>query len=491
MEFLEDKKMVVFFSKRMKLETVIHKLSALSSEQIVGFFENRGLRLPRRLHCLALVDTLNQSIPKLNSLSMSKDAFEKLAYYPNYTEFQLQNLFGKIGDLQDFIYYKESLWTIIIKNYSAINLTDGELQYLLTIKKLPMEDFATYSLNVSKICADLVDEYDGCPISKIEKNLMNSYTIEEIRLLAQKYDFTIPERLKKEELVSYTKEILKNKRKLTKTLEKEIDQMTLLQLSSFCSLHKILLSPNLKKEEAIYLFLFLMKKNSHPLLDVKKLYGLDEVVPLKFQVDLDAIQPFGKGVARKVIYLEGETIPKEKVALDPLAEMTVSDEEVETDQTVLKDSEVPAEVSAEETPSSETEEAPVSSEEELISENPSSEETIEPDSSSKEPSMERTEPKEETPVEEAVEEPVKETPMKEAVEEPAEETPVEETVEEPAKETPMEEEETSLENSLEESPYFKNKKMISKKKTILLSVLGIGGVIVVIALVWMVMKHFG
>ncbi len=486
MEFLEDKKMVVFFSKRMKLETVIHKLSALSSEQIVGFFENRGLRLPRRLHCLALVDTLNQSIPKLNSLSMSKDAFEKLAYYPNYTEFQLQNLFGKIGDLQDFIYYKESLWTIIIKNYSAINLTDGELQYLLTIKKLPMEDFATYSLNVSKICADLVDEYDGCPISKIEKNLMNSYTIEEIRLLAQKYDFTIPERLKKEELVSYTKEILKNKRKLTKTLEKEIDQMTLLQLSSFCSFHKILLSPNLKKEEAIYLFLFLMKKNSHPLLDVKKLYGLDEVVPLKFQVDLDAIQPFGKGEARKVIYLEGETIPKEKVALDPLAEMTVSDEELETDQTVLKDSEVPAEVSTEETPSSETEEAPVSSEEELISK-----ETIEPDSSSKEPSMERTEPKEETPVEETVEEPAEETPVEEAVEEPAEETPVEETVEEPAKETPMEEEETSLENSLEESPYFKNKKMISKKKTILLSVLGIGGVIVVIALVWMVMKHFG
>ena len=486
MEFLEDKKMVVFFSKRMKLETVIHKLSALSSEQIVGFFENRGLRLPRRLHCLALVDTLNQSIPKLNSLSMSKDAFEKLAYYPNYTEFQLQNLFGKIGDLQDFIYYKESLWTIIIKNYSAINLTDGELQYLLTIKKLPMEDFATYSLNVSKICADLVDEYDGCPISKIEKNLMNSYTIEEIRLLAQKYDFTIPERLKKEELVSYTKEILKNKRKLTKTLEKEIDQMTLLQLSSFCSLHKILLSPNLKKEEAIYLFLFLMKKNSHPLLDVKKLYGLDEVVPLKFQVDLDAIQPFGKGEARKVIYLEGETIPKEKVALDPLAEMTVSDEELETDQTVLKDSEVPAEVSTEETPSSETEEAPVSSEEELISK-----ETIEPDSSSKEPSMERTEPKEETPVEETVEEPAEETPVEEAVEEPAEETPVEETVEEPAKETPMEEEETSLENSLEESPYFKNKKMISKKKTILLSVLGIVVVVVVIALVWMVMKHFG
>lgn len=480
MEFLEDKKMVVFFSKRMKLETVIHKLSALSSEQIVGFFENRGLRLPRRLHCLALVDTLNQSIPKLNSLSMSKDAFEKLAYYPNYTEFQLQNLFGKIGDLQDFIYYKESLWTIIIKNYSAINLTDGELQYLLTIKKLPMEDFATYSLNVSKICADLVDEYDGCPISKIEKNLMNSYTIEEIRLLAQKYDFTIPERLKKEELVSYTKEILKNKRKLTKTLEKEIDQMTLLQLSSFCSLHKILLSPNLKKEEAIYLFLFLMKKNSHPLLDVKKLYGLDEVVPLKFQVDLDAIQPFGKGEARKVIYLEGETIPKEKVALDPLAEMTVSDEEVETDQTVLKDSEVPAEVSTEETPSSETEEAPVSSEEELISK-----ETIEPDSSSKEPSMERTEPKEETPVEEAVEEPAKETPVEETVEEP------ENKETSSLEETPTEEEETSLENSLEESPYFKNKKMISKKKTILLSVLGIGGVVVVIALVWMVMKHFG
>ena len=116
MEFINDKDMVQIFDKRSRVSTVVNKLALLSAEQVRDFFSNREVKLPRKLNCLALMSVLNEKIPLLNSKSLPKDMFIKLQNYKNFSEFQLQALFDKICDEEDYNRYRVRLWTLVLKN---------------------------------------------------------------------------------------------------------------------------------------------------------------------------------------------------------------------------------------------------------------------------------------------------------------------------------------------------------------------------------------
>ncbi|MDE5867501.1 MAG: hypothetical protein K2H02_01000, partial [Anaeroplasmataceae bacterium] len=135
MEYIESKDCVVIFSKRIGLSTISHKLADLSGEQISGFFLSRKIRIPRKLNAMALIGALNDRIKELDSHSLSRDAFSKLSFYPNFTEYQLQLLFERIGTEENFAKYREYLWKLLIRNFEAIHLMDGEAQYLINVRK--------------------------------------------------------------------------------------------------------------------------------------------------------------------------------------------------------------------------------------------------------------------------------------------------------------------------------------------------------------------
>ena len=301
MEFINDKDMVQIFDKRSRVSTVVNKLALLSAEQVKDFFCNREVKLPRKLNCLALISVLNEKIPLLNSKSLPKDMFIKLQNYKNFSEFQLQALFDKICDEEDYNRYRVRLWTLVLKNYELLNLADGEVQHLMNIKKKQVEDFSTYNNILCEVSVDYNRYFDGILAKDIETHLNEYFSTEELKKLANKYGYQIGSRLKKEEYIGYIKMYLKSKRKLTVALSNEIDSMTAVQLSSLCQVHEIVLSPNLKKNELVFLLQFLIKKDKLTTSPLKENVIDNGIKPLEFEVDTYSIDTFGRGEAKKVI----------------------------------------------------------------------------------------------------------------------------------------------------------------------------------------------
>lgn len=344
MEFNQETKTLVIFNKKKKLETVVNSLSNLSAKQIEGFFIPRGIQFPKKIHYLALLKVLNERIKKLHSLSLSKDGFEKLAHYANFTEFQLMILFSKVGTPEDFIAYRKAIWELVLINFATINLTDGEAQYLINLKKQTVEDFSLYSSIISKIGLDLQNEFDGCPKNQLVDSFKFVYTNEEISIMAKTYGITISNRLKKTELLDCIKGLMKNQKRLTVALENELNAMTVTQLNSFAELHKLHISSNLRKDDLVYYFLYLLERQSIPTLKIKRIIGGEDISPLAFSVDLDVIQPFGKGTPKKIIYFDGDEEEgykeEEVVVIDTPIEETVVEEVKEDNKEDITEEEV-------------------------------------------------------------------------------------------------------------------------------------------------------
>lgn len=308
MEYIANKEMVVIFDKRMGLETISSKLALLSAEQIKKFFTERSTKIPRKINSMALTSALNQRIVTLDSHSLTKDAFAKLESYDKFSEFQLQKLFEKIGTEDDYFLYRKNLWKIIIRNYKGLNLQDGEISRLINMKKHQVEDFITYSKVIFECSLDQPKEFDAYPMNEFEALLNTSFSQDEIRLLGAKYGFEIPARFKKDDLLLFVKDMMKAKRKLTLTLQRELNEMTVTQLNEFCTLQELGISSAMKKEELIALFLFLVKRAKFAHLEAKSIVAPDFVKPLKFRVDLDAVDNFKRGIPKKVIYSEADEI---------------------------------------------------------------------------------------------------------------------------------------------------------------------------------------
>ncbi|MDE7264462.1 MAG: hypothetical protein K2N64_07360 [Anaeroplasmataceae bacterium] len=323
MEYIDGKEIVVIFDRRMGLETIVSKLALLTGEQTKKFFTERSTMIPRKINAMALRGALNERIKTLNSHSLTKDAFVKLESYASFTEFQLQNLFEKVGTDEDFYTYRKNLWKLLIKNHGGINLLDGEVTRLLNMKKYAsIENFMDYSKAIFSVTLDLPKEFDAYPKANFENLLKTSFSQDEIRSLGSKYGFNIPLRLKKEDLLQYVKDMMKAKRKLTLVLQRELNNMTITQLNDFCYLQNLGISSGMKKEELINLFLFLIKQANFPAIEANTILGMSFTEPLKFRVDLDAIDNFKRGRPKKVIFFdEDDTAGLE--ALDELVEPMV------------------------------------------------------------------------------------------------------------------------------------------------------------------------
>ncbi|MCM1556506.1 MAG: hypothetical protein NC087_03125 [Anaeroplasma bactoclasticum] len=319
MEYIANKEMVVIFNKRMGLETIASKLALLNGEQTKKFFNERPIKIPRKINAMALTSALNERIKTLDSHSLSRDAFINLESYATFTEFQLQNLFEKIGTDEDYYLYRKNLWKLLIINHVGINLQDGEITRLINAKKYKFESFMTYSKAIFAVTLDLTKEFDAYPINKLDALLKDSFSQEEIRLLGLKYGFDIPARLKKEDLLSYVKAMMKARKQLPLALQRELNEMTITQLNEYSSLQGLGISSLLKKEELINLFLFLVKQAKYPHIAAGKIIGADFAEPLQFRVDLDAIDNFKRGKPKKVIYLESDELEVIK-NIDDLAE---------------------------------------------------------------------------------------------------------------------------------------------------------------------------
>ncbi len=507
MIFSQDKKSVTVADSVFSTEEAVTRLAALSAKQIKSFFAQIK-PLPRRIHCLALVSVLNERIKTLNSFSLSKDAFTKLQQYSQYTEYLLQTLFVKIAQEGDFLKYRRCFWRLVLENASLIGLLDGQLAYLLQEESQEMESFEIYSMAIASVSLDFEAEFDGQPVSSLPTTLKMLYSAEEIHELSEKYGITLPRRLKKETYLEIIKQMLVQKRRWTKTTEEQLSNLTVAQLDVFCMEQKLNLCASLKKEALMELFLFYLKQQQ---MDHLKPFSLwtDDITPLVFEVDLQKIVPFGRGEPKPIIHYE-ENMQPETDSVDfvsgnePAEEITEASNETvlseetesETDESSKVDAEeiaLPEETESEADESNKVDDEEIALPEETESETDESNKVDDKvETSSVEEVMDSKEDQETKNSEEKWQQEAETVVQSEVVALESNEQ----------KQDKIEEALTALPDSNEEgvhaqvdsfvsNPYFRNKKLLAKKKTWLFPLLTIVLIVLVLLVVFYLIKYFG
>ena len=306
MELNYSKNQIILYGKICKLDTLINKLSSLSGEQVYHFLIDRTTQLPRRINCMALISVLNNRIKFLHSNSMPKDAFIKLQYYASYSEQQLFMLFQKICTEEDFVSYRKNLFSLIIDNYQQLNLNDGELMYLKNLNKQPIGSFPDYFNYITGACLEQPNTFDGQDIDVLKCNLQYSASNQDVFDLAQKYGVPLPTRLKREEYLEFIFDYLKRKGNYSEVVASDLNSMNITQISTYARRTGIPMQPNMSKTELItYLFYFLGLCEI-PTTSMDEIKSSPKYEPLEFRVDLQAIDSFGKGEPKRVIYYAGD-----------------------------------------------------------------------------------------------------------------------------------------------------------------------------------------
>ena len=467
MDINYEKKTVIIFGNSVKMDTLVNKCAQLSGEQVYHFFSNRGILLPRRINCLAMISVLNDKIKMLHSNSLNRDYFVRLQYYRGFSEVQLFNLFSKICDSKDFKQYRINLFKLIILNFVGLNLSDGELNYLRNLKKTKMEKFEDYFTFISSGSLEQDNTFDGQDIDVLNEYLGYTASAQEIYDLAEKYGVALPQRLKKNEMFDFIIYYMKEEGTYSETIEDELKPMSLTALGNFAKANGIPMQSNMNKQNLITYLFYILSQCEIQTTSVKRLEIPEEYVPLEFGVDLDVVNVFQNGEIKKVIYYEGHEKDEEQFWANVAAERGTDEDNAPIDREEAVSENIPAEASKDNETDENTNsvaEEPVEETEEVAADE-SAEETEEV--ATEEPALEAVKESAEEEIEEieeAIEEPVEEEieEIEEAVEEPAEEEieEIEETIEEPVEEEieeieevieePVEEEIEEIEEAIEE-----------------------------------------
>lgn len=306
MEYNSEKNTIVIFGKEEKLDMLAKKLSSLSGEQVYNAFVDRGIAIPRKMNCMALMSVINNRLKTIHASELSRDFFNRLKYYKEFSEVQLINLFLQIcNNSEDFKQYRINLFKLILINYVSLNLNDGEINYLKTIQKLRMTDVQTYLTFISSMVQEQEDTFDGQRIDILKDCLEKSAVSQDVIDLASKYGIPLQTSLKKLELLEFIEYYLKNQNKYNLETKKKLESSTLAQLNTFCKANGIPASSNMTKKELIAYLFFILEQCEITITSVKRIETFPEFEPLDFTVDLTVFRGFKRDNTRRVIIYDG------------------------------------------------------------------------------------------------------------------------------------------------------------------------------------------
>jgi hypothetical protein len=328
MELNYSKNQIILYGKVCKLDTLINKLSSLSGEQVYHFLMVRTTQLPRRFNGMAMISVLNNRIKFLHSNSMPKDVFVKLQYYAGYTEQQLFMLFNKIFDETDFQTYRKNLFSLIIDNYQVLNLNDGELMYLKDLNKQSIGSFPDYFNYITGASLEQDNTFDGQDVTVLKNNMQYSASNQDIFDLAGKYGVPLPQRLKREEYLEFIFDYLKRKGTYSESIQNELNEMNITQISTYARRTGIPMQPNMSKTELITYFFYFLDQCEITTTSMSEIKSSPEYEPVEFRVDLQAIDSFSTIEPKRVINYAGDHEDSSEMA-EVIKESLKGEEEVQ------------------------------------------------------------------------------------------------------------------------------------------------------------------
>ncbi len=286
-----DKNSVVIFGKSYKLDVLIRKFAILSGDQIFHFLSNRRIQMPRAVNVMALTALLNKKIVTLNSNDLSKEEFERLQYYPFFTEEQLFRLVKRLGiNDEEFEEYRIYLFKLIIENFESLDITDGEISYLKSLKKLPIESFDKYFNYISAASLETKTSFDGREIEDLKKYFPLSATDEDINDLCEKYGLEIPYELDHEQFLEYANYYLNSNGQMSRAVELELQRMSFEQLKTYCDRINLPMHVNMSNMERASYLLFYISMCDISKTVVDKIVAEDSYYPIEFSISFDKLE---------------------------------------------------------------------------------------------------------------------------------------------------------------------------------------------------------
>lgn len=264
MEYKNDNDLLIINNENMKASDVFLKLAAKDATALKNLLLENEIKVPRIINMVSLRKVINPYIVKAKEMHLSDEMLYRLRTYPKFSEFQLQSLYKLVCDeTNDFYNYKAFLFEILFRNCEKLGLTDAIIKKMLELPN-GQDDFSHYQDNIFAAFSDYGRQFDGLTTNDLLDNLPKSATANDIRDMGAKYGFSIPKRLKKEEMQAIILKELKKQRKLDEAMNEKVASLPIMGLQRLAKDNNIKVSIDLKKEDLIAYLLSEIEKANLP-----------------------------------------------------------------------------------------------------------------------------------------------------------------------------------------------------------------------------------
>ncbi|NLB84996.1 MAG: hypothetical protein GX794_02630 [Acholeplasmataceae bacterium] len=239
------------------INDVVNKLIYLPAEEVVAFFTNIGLNVPRFTRINVLKNVLREPVRELRSerVTLADEVNYRLLWFNRYTEYQLENLLAFFESPSLNRLYLNEIWKELLYYMVEKQVNDSDIERLIqTAEQMPQvlpKDILSYNVSLKTVFFDEKGEIDGVKPEDFRPILYRSSTLVELRALGLKYGVDVPRRLKKDQLAQIIIDKLIERDELTPELKEEISKMSIIHIQRFAKNNDIKASIELKKEEII------------------------------------------------------------------------------------------------------------------------------------------------------------------------------------------------------------------------------------------------
>jgi len=229
------------------------RLVVIPTEDIRKLLEKFKISLPLFIHAFLLRETIRSKVFEEKLYDTYTDELKyRLRGYDRYSVYPLEKMIEKFNLDFEVARYKELLFDIIFLNLDRLSLKNSflneleQLQHNYTVDLEVMSYHHFYSLFKS-VYHETPGYLDGVPLDHWDDEMLNSYTLGDLKELGQKYGVDIPRRINKAKLI----EILTAKFNLTGNEASLLVKMSVLDLEIYAKEKGFRISIDLKKQDMI------------------------------------------------------------------------------------------------------------------------------------------------------------------------------------------------------------------------------------------------
>ncbi|MDL2292888.1 bacterial Ig-like domain-containing protein [Acholeplasma sp. OttesenSCG-928-E16] len=260
MASLAKRSSLVVEGKEYKVQTLLETLIYLPSKEVVSFFNDIGLTIPRQVRIDALIEALE--LPVARTIEERKTLADELSYrlsiFHEYGETQLENLLVFFSDKAVDKDYLEQFWLHVLHYMITKGVGEDKFTELFRISRNyvrlqnpDLPNAAQFNTEINSLFFDREGRIDGLTPNKFRPVLYKGATLVELRNLGTKYGVEVPRRIKKNELAKIIIEELKERDEYTPELGEQINKMPVVMMQRYAKDNDIKASTELKKEEVI------------------------------------------------------------------------------------------------------------------------------------------------------------------------------------------------------------------------------------------------